>query len=72
MVHALQSRQGRPTSNRREVFLRARAPFDPIAAGTVASTIRRVCRRAGAVEVASHRLRHTVACKMLSAGVPLV
>ena len=64
-------RRGRPTSDRREVFLQARAPFDPIAPGTVASTVRRACRRAGVAEVGSHRLRHTVACEMVSAGVPL-
>lgn len=64
-------RRGRPASDRREVFLHARAPFGPIAAGTVASTVRRACRRAGVAEVGSHRLRHTVACEMVSAGVPL-
>ena len=64
--------RGRPTSDRREVFLRARAPFRPIAARTVSSTVRRACRRAGVAEVGSHRLRHTVACEMVSAGVPLV
>jgi site-specific recombinase XerD len=63
-------RRGRPTSDRREVFLRARAPFKPIAARTVSSTVRRACRRAGVAEVGSHRLRHTVACEMVSAGVP--
>lgn len=65
-------RRGRPASDRREVFLRARAPFDPIAPGTVASTVRRACRRAGVAEVGSHRLRHTVACEMVAVGVPLV
>jgi integrase/recombinase XerD len=64
--------RGRPTSDRREVFLRARAPFRPIAARTVSSTVRRACRRAGVAEVGSHRLRHTVACEMVSASVPLV
>lgn len=64
-------RRGRPVSDRREVFLRARAPFDPIAAATVASTVRRACRRAGVDEVGSHRLRHTVACEMVAAQVPL-
>ncbi|MEX2253191.1 MAG: site-specific integrase [Thermoleophilaceae bacterium] len=63
--------RGRPGSGRRELFLRARAPFAPIAAGTVASTVRRACRRAGIAEVGSHRLRHTVACEMLAAQVPL-
>jgi integrase/recombinase XerD len=64
-------RRGRPASDRREVFLRARAPFEPIAPGTVSSTVRRACRRAGIAEVGSHRLRHTTACEMVSAHVPL-
>ena len=63
--------RGRPASDRREVFLQARAPFGPIAAGTVSSTVRRACRRAGVAEVGAHRLRHTVACEMVAAGVPL-
>lgn len=37
-------RRGRPRSDRREVFLRGRAPFEPIATGTVGSTVRRACR----------------------------
>jgi integrase len=65
-------RRGRPKSSRREVFLRARAPFEPIAAGTVSSSVRRACRRAGIAEVGAHRLRHTVACEMVAAHVPLV
>jgi integrase/recombinase XerD len=65
-------RRGRPRSSRREVFLRARAPYDPIASGTVASTVRRACRRAGIAEFGSHRLRHTAACEMVKANVPLV
>lgn len=65
-------KRGRPASDRREVFLRDRAPYAPIASGTVASTVRRACRRAGIPEVGSHRLRHTAACEMVSAGVPIV
>jgi integrase/recombinase XerD len=64
-------RRGRPSSERREVFLRARAPYEPIASGTVRSTVRRACRRAGIAEVVAHRLRHTTACEMVSAQVPL-
>jgi integrase/recombinase XerD len=64
-------RWGRPRSCRREVFLRARAPYEPIASGTVTSTVVRACRRAGIAEVGSHRLRHTAACEMLQANVPL-
>lgn len=63
--------RGRPKTAAREVFLQARAPFEPIAAGTVSSTVRRACRRAGIVEVGAHRLRHTAACEMVAAGVPL-
>jgi integrase len=64
-------RRGRPRSERREVFLAARAPFAPIASGTVGSTVRRACRRAGIAEVGPHRLRHTLACEMVKAHVPL-
>lgn len=65
-------RRGRPPSSRREVFLRARAPYEPIAPSTVRSTVRRACRRAGIPELGSHRLRHTAACEMVAAHVPLV
>jgi integrase/recombinase XerD len=64
--------RGRPPSPRREVFLTGRAPLGPAAPGTVASTVRRAGRRAGIAEAGSHRLRHTAACDMVSAGVPLV
>ncbi len=52
--------------------MRARAPIEPVATGTVGSTVRRACRRAGIAEVGPHRLRHTVACEMVRAHVPLV
>jgi integrase/recombinase XerD len=65
-------KRGRPRSDRRELFLGARAPFAPIAAGTVRSTVRRACRRAGVAEIGAHRLRHTAACQMIAAQVPLV
>ena len=63
--------RGRPSSQRRELFLRANAPFSPIAAKTVSSTVRRACQRAGLAVVGAHRLRHTAACEMVAAGVPL-
>lgn len=65
-------RCGRPQSSRREVFLCARAPYSPIAPATVRSTVRRACRRAGIPELGSHRLRHTAACEMVAAHVPLM
>jgi integrase len=64
-------RRGRPATDRREVFVRARAPIRPLAAGTISSTVRRACRRAGIAEIGAHRLRHTVACEMVAAQVPL-
>jgi integrase/recombinase XerD len=63
--------RGRPPSRHREVFLLDRAPFTPIEAGTVSSTVRRACRRASIPSIGAHRLRHTLACEMLAAGVPL-
>jgi len=63
--------RGRPPSRHREVFLRDRAPFTPIDAGTVSSTVRRACRRASIPSIGAHRLRHTMACEMVAAGVPL-
>lgn len=65
-------RRGRPRGDCRELFLRGRAPLGPIASSTVRSTVRRACRRAGIVELGAHRLRHTAACQMVAAGVPLV
>lgn len=65
-------KRGRPVSDRRELFLRANAPFTPIASKTVGSTVRRACRRAGIPEVGTHRLRHTAACEMIAANVPLL
>ena len=64
--------RGRPPSRQRELFLRARAPFTSIDAATVSSTVRRACRRAGIASIGAHRLRHTMACQMVEAGVPLV
>lgn len=63
--------RGRPSGPRRELFLRANAPFSPIAAKTVSSTVRRACQRAGLPVVGAHHLRHTAACEMVAAGVPL-
>lgn len=64
-------RRGRPRADRREVFLRALAPIGPIGRGGVSSIVRRACRRAGIAEVGAHRLRHTLACELVSRGVPL-
>jgi integrase/recombinase XerD len=64
-------RDGRPASACRAVFPGARAPFSPATTRIISSTVRRACRRAGIPEIGSHRLRHTTACEMVFAGVPL-
>jgi integrase/recombinase XerD len=63
--------RGRPVTGRREVFLRAVAPAGPLGRGGISFIVRRACRRAGIPPVGAHRLRHTAACEMAEAGVPL-
>jgi integrase/recombinase XerD len=64
-------RRGRPKTARREVFLRGIAPVVALGRGGVSSIVRRACARAGVAIVGAHRLRHTLACEMVRAGVPL-
>ncbi len=64
-------RRGRPKTTRREVFLRMLAPIGPLGRGGVSCVVRRACRRAGVAEIGAHRLRHTLACEMVAAGVEL-
>jgi site-specific recombinase XerD len=63
--------RGRPKTAHREVFLRALAPTGPLGRGAVSCAVRSACRRAGLTPVGPHRLRHTLACEMVAAGVPL-
>ncbi len=63
--------RGRPRTTWREVFLRMHAPVGPLGRGGVSSIVRRACRRAGIAPVGAHALRHTLACEMVAAGVPL-
>ena len=65
-------RRGRPkTTGHREVFLRAVAPLGPLGTNGISGIVRAACLRAGVPVVGAHRLRHTVACQMADAGVPL-
>lgn len=64
-------RRGRPRSADREVFLRAVAPIGPLERGGVSGIVRRACHRAGIAEVGAHRLRHTLACDLVTAGAGL-
>ena len=63
--------RGRPPTERRELFLRIVAPIGPLGRGGVACIVRRACGRAGIAPIGPHRLRHTLACDMVTAGVPL-
>jgi len=64
--------RGRPDrTGERAVFLRSLAPMGPIGRGGVACVVRRACRRVGLPEIGPHRLRHTLACQMVTAGVGL-
>lgn len=63
---------GRPTTARRELFLRLLAPVGPLGRGGVSSIVRRACRRGGVGEVGAHRLRHTLACSLITADAGLI
>lgn len=64
-------RHARPDTDRREVFLRVTAPRSGLTRGSVSLIVRHGCVRAGLAPCGSHRLRHSLACEMVRAGVPL-
>ncbi|MHB8312794.1 MAG: tyrosine-type recombinase/integrase [Candidatus Dormibacteria bacterium] len=64
-------RRGRPSTTQRVLFLRAIAPLGPLGRGGVSDIVRRACRRAGVPPVGAHCLRHTLACALVAADVPL-
>ena len=55
----------------RRVFLTLRAPTRPIRADLVGDVVQRRCRWAGVPHVGPHRLRHTLATRMLARGAAL-
>lgn len=55
----------------RSVFLTLRAPTRPIRADLVGDVVQRHCRWAGVPHVGPHRLRHTLATRMLAQGAAL-
>jgi integrase len=55
----------------RNVFLTLRAPIRPIRADLVGDVVQRHCRWAGVPHVGPHRLRHTLATRMLAEGATL-
>jgi site-specific recombinase XerC len=60
--------RGRPSSDDRGLFLRARAPHGPISGGAVQGVVVQACGRAGLPRIGSHRLRYSVATDMVRAG----
>jgi len=70
-------RYGRPVSHLREVFLRANAPFMPFGYNNNLHYIITRYRRRAAINLPAqnrkgmHSLRHTMASRLLEAGVPL-
>ncbi|WP_416139581.1 tyrosine-type recombinase/integrase [Halomonas sp. HK25] len=65
-------RRGRPpTAQGRTVFVRVRAPHQPLTSGGVTDVVSRAAGRAGLAHVTAHQLRHTVATRMVRAGVSL-
>ncbi len=64
-------RRGRGDTSRREVFLSVHAPRAGLAPVSVSFIVRRACVRAGLTPFGAHRLRHSAACEMLRAGLPL-
>ena len=63
--------RGRPATTRREVFLTVTAPVRGLTREAVSSIVRHACDQAGLPQVGAHRLRHTAACAMVDAEVPL-
>ena len=63
--------QGRPATTARALFVRRRAPIGALGRGGVSAIVRRASIRAGMAGIGAHRLRHTLACDMVTAGVPL-
>jgi site-specific recombinase XerD len=63
---------GRPqTPARPQMFVCALAPFGPLHTNTIISIVRRACQRVAIPPFGPHRLRHAVACDLLSLGASL-
>jgi len=53
------------------VFLSTRAPWTGLTREGLSYIVRRACLRAGVTPFGAHRLRHSLACEMVRAQVPL-
>ena len=69
---AVYLRDARPAGfSGREVFVRIKAPRQPLTAGGITQVVVSASKRAGLGEVTAHRLRHTAATELLRQGAPL-
>jgi integrase/recombinase XerD len=64
-------RDGRPAVGFREVFTTVLAPTRPLTRENAGWIVRRAAVRAGMPPFGAHRLRHSAACAMIGAKVPL-
>jgi integrase/recombinase XerD len=53
------------------VFTTVTAPTRPLTREAAANIVRRACARAGMPVFGAHRLRHSAACAMIGAKVPM-
>ena len=63
--------KSRPEAKRRNIFLRLRAPHNPVSGRGVTHALRSVCVQASIQSVSTHQLRHTAASRMLQKGSSL-
>jgi site-specific recombinase XerD len=64
-------KMGRPRSECRRLFLRARAPVGGLSSEAIGMVVRAACDRVALPQVGAHRLRHALATDMLAHGAPL-
>lgn len=62
----------RPRTDSRAVFLRSRAPLQPMIQTGIAHVLARAAKRAGLARLSPHQLRHSLATEMLRRGATLV
>ena len=64
-------RGARPTAESRHLFLRVRAPHQPLSSSGVFAIVIGAAHKAGLPPLGAHRLRHTAATELLRAGASL-
>jgi integrase/recombinase XerD len=64
-------RGSRPIAESRRLFLRVRAPHQPLTSSGVFAIVIGAAQKAGLPPLGAHRLRHTAATELLRAGAPL-